>query len=342
MIEAIEKLADECTATLAPRVADHQDSEELLEQIAAARRRARRPSIRLCRRCNDALEGPMGFFGKKSTIEQLVSRREGIERRRDAAAAEHQRTLDARGALVASGEFEPADLATADARVDDAARLLAGHVDALSALDAQIADVQAAAALEQETRQREAAIKAIDARITAARSAAADLDAALGKFAKATVGLSILGTHAAQTAEDFRNGLLSTLCDIEREVAFARRSIAEGGPLPRPAPQPEPAAPTPIEPARETLYALEYIKWIEEGSVKTAARYSQVKLPKSLVRCALAHHLAEKFGTLRHETCVAVYGTDFSLPPRIDDPRLVDLDALVAVDEAKLITEAAA
>lgn len=86
---------------------------------------------------------------------------------------------------------------------------------------------------------------------------------------------------------------------------------------------------------REHVYALNALKWTENGTVKTCPAFAQVNLPVDLVQVALRDHHADFMHTARVQAIIGAYGAGQSwepLPP--DDPRLVDLDALSALNAA--------
>jgi hypothetical protein len=82
---------------------------------------------------------------------------------------------------------------------------------------------------------------------------------------------------------------------------------------------------------RQMIYTLNPLLWREGSEVKTAPAFAMVALPKGLLPVALRHQHADYLNARRVQTLMHVHGSgEARAQPAIDDPQLVDLDALAA------------
>jgi hypothetical protein len=82
---------------------------------------------------------------------------------------------------------------------------------------------------------------------------------------------------------------------------------------------------------RQMIYTLNPLLWREGSEVKTAPAFAMVALPKGLLPVALRHQHADFLNARRVQTLMHVQGSgEAKAQPAIDDPQLVDLDALAA------------
>ena len=82
--------------------------------------------------------------------------------------------------------------------------------------------------------------------------------------------------------------------------------------------------------------------WRENGEVRRVPAYARVELPKTLLLVALRHQHVDYLNARRVQTLIRVHGSGlFQGPPHVDDPRLVDLDALAVREQESAKADAA-
>jgi hypothetical protein len=99
------------------------------------------------------------------------------------------------------------------------------------------------------------------------------------------------------------------------------------------------AAPVPERPPlpeieRQLIYTLNPLAWREGSEARRAPAFVLVELPKTLLPVALRHQYVDHINARRVQTLIHVHGSDgINSDPDPDDPHLVDLDALAAVEK---------
>jgi hypothetical protein len=85
---------------------------------------------------------------------------------------------------------------------------------------------------------------------------------------------------------------------------------------------------------RQLLYTLNALLWREGAEVRRAPAFAVVDLPKTLLPVALRHQHVDYLNARRVQTLIHVHGSEEAdSEPRLDDPQLVDLDALAAEEK---------
>jgi hypothetical protein len=98
--------------------------------------------------------------------------------------------------------------------------------------------------------------------------------------------------------------------------------------------QPEPEQPPPPEIDRQLIYTLNPLTWREGFEVRRVPAFALVGLPKILLPVALRHQHVDYLNARRVQTLMHVHGSGrFHSDPPLDDPQLVDLDALTAEEK---------
>jgi hypothetical protein len=133
-------------------------------------------------------------------------------------------------------------------------------------------------------------------------------------------------------------GSASALICAELRSAAARTRSGQATIALREPPEPEPPPPPKIE--REMTYTLSWVRWQENGAIRTASPYVQVDLPSALLPSALRNNHVDYLDSPRSQNLMQAYGSGQSYAaPHAEDSRLVDLDALAAsqMEEAEII-----
>jgi hypothetical protein len=85
---------------------------------------------------------------------------------------------------------------------------------------------------------------------------------------------------------------------------------------------------------RQLIYTLNALLWREGAEVRRAPAFAVVDLPKTLLPVALRHQHVDYLNARRVQTLIHVHGSEQAdSEPRLDDPQLVDLDALAAEEK---------
>ena len=86
---------------------------------------------------------------------------------------------------------------------------------------------------------------------------------------------------------------------------------------------------------RQLIYTLNALLWREGGEMRRTPAFALVELPKMLLPVALRHQHVDYLNARRVQTLIHIHGSDgFHSEPRLDDPQLVDLDALAAEEKS--------
>jgi hypothetical protein len=97
---------------------------------------------------------------------------------------------------------------------------------------------------------------------------------------------------------------------------------------------PVPERPPLPEIERQLIYTLNPLAWREGSEARRAPAFVLVELPKTLLPVALRHQYVDHINARRVQTLIHVHGSDgINSDPDPDDPHLVDLDALAAVEK---------
>jgi hypothetical protein len=261
----------------------------------------------------------------KQTEREKLAVRLGLA---DKALAEQRATAEK---LAVSGASN-ARLEKAEAKMradEDRARMLRAEV---ADIDEQIVSAERALAEATAQRDRELLADQIEA-------LAASIERAVPGFGAGATALVDAVTRAAtQIAEAtqfsasvdaVRREVLSAadlVCWELRTLAVRTRAGNANATLAVP-PAAAQAPSAGVE--RQMIYTLNPLLWREGSEVKTAPAFAMVALPKALLPVALRHQHADYLNARRVQTLMHVHGNGAAqAEPAVDDPQLVDLDAL--------------
>ncbi|SDM92680.1 hypothetical protein [Afipia sp. GAS231] len=215
-------------------------------------------------------------------------------------------------------------------------------------------------AVEDRTKTMRAALAELDEQVTSAERALADAQAqrdrnliadeietmaasieraAPGFQASATALIEAVTKSAASMPEATR---FSTSVEaVRREVASAAdlicwelrsaavRTRAGNANMADQAPSLS-EQPPPAEIERQMIYTLHPLLWREGSETRRVPAFAMVGLPKPLLPVALRHHHVDYLNARRVQTLMHLHGSEAHGEPALDDPLLVDLDALLA------------
>lgn len=215
--------------------------------------------------------------------------------------------------------------------VEDKAKTLRASV---AECDEQIVLAERALAEAVAQRDRDKAANEIEAVATAIEQAlprfeigaAALVDAvSRGKAALAEA------TRFAADVDDIRREVLAAaelICwDLRSAAVRTRAGNANVALLAPPETKQLPAPET----DRQMVYTLNPLTWREGEEIRYVAAFTMVALPKALLTAALQHQHVDYLNARRVQTLMHVHGGgQQQAGPKVDDPALVDLDALVA------------
>ena len=265
---------------------------------------------------------------KQSTRQKLKERLVLAEKALDEKRVEAERLAKA-GA--SNGQL---DRAEAKMRVvEDKAKALRTSV---AECDEQVVLAERALVEAVAQRDRDKAANEIEAVATAIEQAlprfeigaAALVDAvSRGKAALAEA------TRLAADVDDIRREVLAAaelICWDLRSAAVRTRAGNANVALLAPPDLKQLPAP---ETDRQMIYTLNPLTWREGEETKRVAAFTMVALPKPLLPAALQHQHADYLNARRVQTLMHVHGSgQQQAEPKVDDPALIDLDALVIAD----------
>ena len=226
------------------------------------------------------------------------------------------------------------DRAEADMRaVEHRARTLRA---ALAEADEQVASADRALADAVAQRDRDIVADEIEAMAAAIERAAPGFETGAATLIEAvTKGSTSIpeATRFSASVDAVRREVLSAvdlICWELRSAAVRARAgnanLACGEPSLS-------EQPPPAEIERQLIYTLHPLLWREGGEVRRVPAFSLVGLPKSLLPAALQHQHVDFLNARRVQTLMHLHGSEgLQTDPGIDDPQVVDLDALAAED----------
>src|SRR5439155_17822463 len=235
------------------------------------------------------------------------------------------------GAVTAKLERAEADLRS----VDDRARTLRAE---LADADEQIAATERALTEAKAQRDRDGVADGIEAMAAAIEKAVPGFEAgSAGLLAAVTNSTVVLpeATKFSDSVDALRREVVSAaqlLC-WELRSAAVRTRVGNANEASRA--EAEPAQPPAPDIERQLIYTLNPLSWQEGGELRRVAAYTLVGLPKALLPVALRHQHGDYMNARRVQTLMHVHGSgEINRDPDLDDPHLVDLDALTAEKES--------
>jgi hypothetical protein len=232
-----------------------------------------------------------------------------------------------------------AQLARAEAKmrtVEERARTLRAE---LAEFDEQIVSSERALAEAKAQRDRDTIADQIEAMATAIEQAAPKFDTGAAALVQAvTKGAASLpeATRFSTSVDALRREVLSAtdLVCWELRSAAVRTRAGNANLAASAIPEPE-QEPTP-EIERQLIYTLNPLLWREGAEERRVPAFALVGLPKPLLPIALQHQHVDYLNARRVQTLMHVHGSgQFQSDPAADDPKLIDLDALVDLAEEK-------
>jgi hypothetical protein len=255
-----------------------------------------------------------------------------VDRLRAAEAAmAEKRAVGERLALNGASDTQ-LDTAEAETRAaEDRVKTLSA---ALVQLAGQVTEGEQALADAIDQRDRNVVADGLLGMAKAIADAYPEFDDAGAALLRAITGAQ---AQIAETA-----GLVNFLQSTRHEVAAACNLLGSGIAVPRhrhprrndeiqnsSAARPRAAKPPKPNVPVERVFSLAHLKWTAGDEVRTCSPYTQIDLPTDLVPSALSHQYVDRFDSPRTKALIAAHGQSY-WSPRLDDARLIDLNALVA------------
>lgn len=297
---------------------------------------------------------PMAFFSKRtlsprerfeSELKEKQAARENLAERLNAAEAMLGEKRDAAERLAIAGATDTQlDRAETEMRAaEDRAKTLQA---ALGQLDEQIVETERELADAKAQRDRDIVADELGRMVAAIERAAPGFDdgatALLAAVAQSAASVPEANNFAANVDAVRREVLLAVqlVCAELRSTAVRTRAgntnIGSGT-----ASELEPLHASESE--HQLVYTLNPLAWRENGKLRNVPAYARIELPKKLLLVALRHQHVDYLNARRVQTLMRVHGSGlFQAPPQADDPRLVDLDVLVAGEQESVKPDHAA
>jgi hypothetical protein len=272
----------------------------------------------------------------ESALREKQAAREDLAERLNAAEATLGERCDAAERLAIAGATDAQlDRAETDMRaVEDRARTLRA---ALGQLDEQIVATERELADAKTQHDRDMMADELGRMVAAIERAVPEFDdGATALVAAVTQSPTSMpeATNFAVNVDAVRREVLlavQLVCAELRSTA-ARTRAGNTNIASRTAFELEPLRPSENE--HQLVYTLNPLLWRENGKVRNVPAYARVELPKTLLLVALRHQHVDYLNARRVQTLMKIHGSGlFQAPPHVDDPRLVDLDALAALEQ---------
>ena len=289
----------------------------------------------------------IGFFrkNKRDPVERLEGelrdRRAARDKLTDRLSAAEAALVEKRGAaqrLAMAGAADQAlDQAEAMTRAADgrATTLRA----ALTQLDVQIAETERALADAETQHSRDTVVDELETMASAIADAVPAYDTAALRLITAVTQSSASMVESSQFAASLDAmhrdvAAASKLLCAELRAAAVRTRSGQASIGFRQPPKPEPTPP--VEIARATVFTLSRVRWQESGVTRTAPAFAQVHLPSALLSVAVQNNHVDRLSSPRSQNLMQLYGSGHAFqPPYEDDPSLIDLDSLAALEDVE-------
>lgn len=204
---------------------------------------------------------------------------------------------------------------------------------ALAEFDEQVASAERALADAKAQHDRNLIADQIETMAAAIERAAPGFQASAAALIEAVTKSSASmpeATRFSTSVDAVRREVLSATDLICWELRSAAvRTRAGNANMADPAPSLS-EQPPPAEIERQMIYTLHPLLWREGSETRKAPAFAMVGLPKQLLPVALRHHHVDYLNARRVQTLMHLHGSEAHGEPGLDDPLLVDLDALLA------------
>jgi hypothetical protein len=274
--------------------------------------------------------GPVERF--ESVFKDKLAARQKLAGKSSAAERElGEKRAAAERLAVAGAANARLDRAEADMRaVEDRTKTMRA---ALAEFDEQVASAERALADAKAQHDRNLIADQIETMAAAIERAAPGFQASAAALIEAVTKSSASmpeATRFSTSVDAVRREVLSATDLICWELRSAAvRTRAGNANMADPAPSLS-EQPPPAEIERQMIYTLHPLLWREGSETRKAPAFAMVGLPKQLLPVALRHHHVDYLNARRVQTLMHLHGSEAHGEPGLDDPLLVDLDALLA------------
>ena len=252
----------------------------------------------------------------------------------DAVVADKRKTAEK---LAVAGAAD-AKLARAESElrsVEERAKALRAE---LAEFDEQLVSAERALVEAKAQRERDRIADEIEAMAAAIEKAAPGFEAgAAGLLAAAGKSAPIpQAARFSASIDAVHREVLSAVELICWELRSAAVSTRSGNANAGQSAMAEQEAPVLPDIQRQLIYTLNPLQWREGAELRRVPAFAAVALPKYLLAVALRHQHVDHMNARRVQTLMHVHGNAAAQAElEADDPRLVDLDALAAVEQEK-------
>jgi hypothetical protein len=209
-----------------------------------------------------------------------------------------------------------------------------GYADALTDLQAKIADAERKLADERSAAARKAAseklardVDAVERVLPAYLEASRKLADALGEIHHHYEAMQMVGFIGSTTAQIETAAAFVTL-----ELRSMVNAIAEGSmPIPAPKTEPQPVVAVEQKPPATTIFMVKSAWFTDDGRRKFAGQWTDQQMPPQLAERALRHGIGVPTTHPMRETHRGMRGADYVA----DGPDVVDLDTIDDFSGAK-------
>jgi hypothetical protein len=273
-----------------------------------------------------------------TTAERLVAARAALS-----GAQARQAEL-----LASDASFDAAALGQANMKTLQAQSVVDGLAQLAEATDAAIVAAEQQVAARRDRIEREAEGRAMDDVIAALEGATSDYAEAAQVLCGVLGGSAGRAVHSGQqfgaSLRESTAAVIAMIGNISRDLGEAKLAILENrAAVPKPAEAAAPAsAPTVV--AREKVFLIQEVSWLENGQAQRAGRYTVSLLPTPLARVARAHDVAllpdsERAKALARGVAVvagpAMRIVDLDTLARAEPPTMKMQGEAVAVDQPR-------
>jgi hypothetical protein len=285
--------------------------------------------------------GPVERF--ESVVKDKLAARQKLAARLHLSETELEEKRAAAEQLAVAGAANARlDRAEANMRaVEDRTKTMRA---ALAELDEQVTSAERALAEARAQQDRNAVADEIETMAAAIERAAPGFQASAAALIEAVTKSSTSipqATRFSSSVDAVRREVASAADLICWELRSAAVRTRAGNANVASADSSVLEQPPPAETERQMIYTLHPLLWREGGETHRVPAFAMVRLPKPLLPVALRHHHVDYLNARRVQTLMHLHGSEAHGEPAHDDPLLVDLDALLAVENQVAQTDVA-